>query len=102
MLARLKRNIDAGRHAEAPRPHARGDDDVLGGHFAARRRNADRATVLGQDRGDLDIFEHFGAALIVAPLIKRHRRVDRVGLAVAGQEHAANDIPDVQQRPMPA
>jgi hypothetical protein len=95
MLAGLQRNVSARAQTEAPRPHPRGDNDILGENFAIRRCDTDCPTVPRDDRIDSDILNNSGATRRGA-LDERHCGVDRIGLPVTREVHAANDIPDVQ------
>ena len=80
------------------RPEAGGEHDGLGLDLALIRHHAARALAVGQDRSHLDVFMDAGAAHLRA-LDQRHCGVDRIGLAVIGQEHAADEIADIEQRP---
>ena len=99
MLAGVERDVDAAALAERARPHARGDDDVLGRYVALLGDDAGGAPFRAAYRRDLDVLEDLRAARPRA-LGERHGGVDRVGLAVLRQEDAADHIVDIEQRPM--
>ena len=97
MLGRVQRHRDADRGRQLARPHAGGEHDGVGGDRPLLGHHADRPALLDQDALDLDALDDAGAAL-ARTLGEGLRGVDRVGLAVLGQEHAADDVADLEQR----
>ncbi len=99
MLAGLERDVDAAALAERARPHAGGDDDVLGRDLALVGDDAGGAPFGAAYRRDLGVLEDLRAARPRA-LGESHGGVDRIGLAVLREEDAADHIVDIEQRPM--
>ena len=100
MLAGLQRRADAAALRQRARPHAGREHDCVGRDLALVASTTPRAR-LPSDWIDVDrTFSKTRAPRIVAPLIERHRGIDRIGLAVVGQEDAADDVVDVEQRPL--
>ena len=97
MLGRVQRHRDADGGRQLARPHAGGEHDGRGGDRTLLGHHAHRPALLDQDAQDLDALDDPRAALARA-LGERLRRVDRVGLPVLGQEHAADRIADLEQR----
>ena len=95
MLGRVQRHRDADG-GQLARPHAGGEHDGRGGDRALLGHHADRPALLDQD-ADLDALDDAGAAL-ARTLGEGLGGVDRVGLAVLGQEHAADGVADLEQR----
>ena len=99
MLARLQRRADAAALRQRPRPEAGREHDDVRRDLALIRHDASRALAVGLYRRHFHVLEHARAAHRRA-LDQRHRRVDRIGLAVVGQKDAAGDVVDIQQRPL--
>ena len=97
MLGRVQRHRDADGGRQLARPHAGGEHDGAGGDRPLLGHHADRPALLDQDALDLDALDDPRPALAGA-LGEGLRRVDRVGLAVLGQEHAAHRVADLEQR----
>ena len=98
MLARLQRRADAAALRQSPRPEAGREHDDVGRDLALIRHDAPHALAVRLYRRHLHVLEHARAARRRA-LDQRHRRVDRIGLAVVGQKDAAGDVVDLEQRP---
>ena len=96
MLAGMQRHPDPGHQANLAGPHAGAVDHVLGLDGSALGLDAADPAVGPMNGGDFDVFEDLGAAHARA-LGQRHGRVDRVGLAILGQEHGADQVLDVEQ-----
>ncbi len=97
MLARMKRDVDADREAQIARPHAAGDDDLVGHDRAVCRLDALGRAILDDDARDLGVLEDLRPARAGAGG-QRLRDVDRVDLAVLGQEHAADHALEIVMR----
>ena len=97
VLGRVQRHRDAHRGGELARPHAGGEDDGRGRDGSLVGHHADRPALLDQDALDLDALDDPGAAL-ARTLGEGLRGVDRVGLPILGQEHAAHSVADLEQR----
>jgi len=101
VLAGVKRHPDASHEPHLAGPHAGAVDHVVGGDLALVGRDAGdpRSARPGRDPdgGHLGVLEDPGAAGARA-LGQGHGGVDRVGLAVVGQEDGADHVLDVQQR----
>ncbi len=90
MLAGMERNVDADATAQFARPHAGRNHHLVGHDCAIRRFNAKGLAFLNQDTRDFRVLKNLAAA---RPRARRQRlrHIDRIDLAVLGQEHAAFD-----------
>ena len=98
MLGGVERHRNAGGGSDIARPHAAGQDHGVGRDVASRGFDAGRPAALSTNALHLGVFEDPGAALFGA-LRQRLRRVDGIGLAVLGDEDAADQVVHLEKRP---
>ena len=88
----------AGFGAKFMGPHAGAVDHRVSAHHALRRAHADGTAVFHQNLLDLGVLENTGAAAL-GPFGQGLCRVNRVGAAILGQEHATHQVAGVHARP---
>ena len=98
MLACLQGDIDADGAGERACPHTACDYDLVGFDDAFSGFNPRGTTVLNDNSFDQRVFLDFNARHACA-LGQRHRRINRITLAIGRIPDRADDIVDIHQRP---
>ena len=98
MFDGIHRHVGTALRRQLPRPQPGTEDDLLGGNFALRGGDANRAAIFAQNTGDAHAGYDSRPALFSA-FGECKRDLPGVRAAIGGQPHGATNIFGLEERP---